>query len=193
MLNALHALKARVGERVSALPGPTGALHGRLNVTAVRGGEKGSAVPGRVELLVNRRYLPEESAEAVRAEIEACVADALRGGIALGHDVTLAGHLAPVENPDGPHWPRWQSALSAGWGFPPDSFRRWGASSSSDMGWVQQAGIREILLGAWPSPNGASMDPTNTPRSTTSRHWRARSWPISPPTSTPKPFRELTP
>ena len=152
VLNALDALKAQVGERVSALPGPVGALHARLNVTAIRGGEKGSAVPGRVELLVNRRYLPEEDAGLVRAEIEACVAGALEGGIALGHDVMLAGHLAPVDDPTGPHWPRWQRALSAGWGFPAETFRRWGASSSSDMGWVQQAGIQEILLGGLALP-----------------------------------------
>ena len=88
----------------------------------------------------------------MRAEIEACVAGALQGGIALRHDITLAGHLAPVDDPDGPHWPRWQRALSAGWGFPAESFRRWGASSSSDMGWVQQAGIQEILLGGLATP-----------------------------------------
>jgi succinyl-diaminopimelate desuccinylase len=58
-----------------------------------------------------------------------------------------------VSDPTGPHWPRWQSALSAGFGFPPESFRRWGASSSSDMGWVQQAGVSEILLGGLGRPD----------------------------------------
>ena len=155
-LSALAGLKARVEARRSALPPPPGregGLHARLNVTAIHAGEKGSAVPGRVELLVNRRYLPEEDADAVRAEIEACVTDALRGGASLGHEFALAGHLAPVDDPGGPHWPRWQRALSAGWGFAPESFRRWGASSSSDMGWVQRAGIREILLGGLGRPD----------------------------------------
>jgi succinyl-diaminopimelate desuccinylase len=62
------------------------------------------------------------------------------------------GHLAPVADPTGPHWPRWQAALSQGFGWPVESFRAWGASSSSDMGWVQQAGFREILLGGLTRP-----------------------------------------
>lgn len=121
VLNALAARKTIVEQRIAAAPGPNGALHARLNVTAIRVGEKGAAVPGRVELLVNRRYLPEEESDAVRAEIEACVADALQGGIALCHDIILAGHLAPVDDLGGPHWPRWA------------------ASASFDMGWVQRA------------------------------------------------------
>ncbi len=156
VLNALAALKVRVETRTSALPPPphaAGPLTARLNVTAAHGGDKGSAVPGRFEVLINRRYLPEEDADAVRAEIEEVVAAALRDGPALGHEIALLGHLAPVSDPTGPHWPRWQAALSAGFGFAPDSFRAWGASSSSDMGWVQRAGIREILLGGLGRPD----------------------------------------
>jgi len=157
VLNALAASKREVETRASAMPGPphlAGApLTARLNVTAAHGGDKGSSVPGRFELLINRRYLPEENATSVRAEIEQCVASALEGGSALGHEVALLGHLAPVDDPTGPHWPRWQQAVAAGFGFPPESFRRWGASSSSDMGWVQQAGIREILLGGLGRPD----------------------------------------
>ena len=63
-------------------------------------------------------------------------------------------HLTPVVDPDdGPHWPRWQHALCTGFGFSPGEFRRWGASSSSDMGFVQAAGRREILLGGLGRPD----------------------------------------
>jgi succinyl-diaminopimelate desuccinylase len=155
VLNALAALKRDVEQRASTMPAQIEGrpLTARLNVTAAHGGDKGSSVPGRFELLINRRYLPEESAASVRAEIEQCVASALEGGSALGHEVALLGHLAPVDDPTGPHWPRWQQAVAVGFGFPPESFRRWGASSSSDMGWVQQAGIREILLGGLGRPD----------------------------------------
>lgn len=148
-LNALAALKRRVELRESALPPPPGAgpLTARLNVTAAHGGDKGSSLPGRFDILVNRRYGPEEDAGAVQAEIEGVVAAALAGGPALGWSVAVLGHLAPVSDPGGPHWPRWQQALSAGFGFAPDSFAAYGATSSSDMGWVQRAGVREILLG----------------------------------------------
>jgi succinyl-diaminopimelate desuccinylase len=37
--------------------------------------------------------------------------------------------------------------LSAGFGYAPDEFARWGASGCSDFGWVQQAiGVPEVLL-----------------------------------------------
>ena len=149
LLTALAALKTRVEARASAIPSPIPdrPLHARLNVTAAHGGEKGSSLPGRFELLINRRYLPEEKAETVRAELEQTIATALADSPALGFETRLLGHLAPVTDPTGPHWPRWQKALSAGFGFADSAFRSWGASSSSDMGWVQQAGIQEILLG----------------------------------------------
>jgi succinyl-diaminopimelate desuccinylase len=155
LFNALAALKTRVEARTSAMPPPIVGqpLHARLNVTAAHGGEKGSAVPGRFELLINRRYLPEETADAVLAELDETIAAAMTGSGALGLETRLLGHLMPVSDPTGPHWPRWQSALSAGFGFPPESFRRWGASSSSDMGWVQQAGVSEILLGGLGRPD----------------------------------------
>lgn len=154
LLNALAALKSSVETRMSALepPMPGVPMHALLNVTAAHGGEKGSAVPGRFELLINRRYLPEEPAAAVRAELETTIATAMAGSGALGFETRLLGHLAPVSDPTGPHWPRWQMALSAGFGFPAGTFRRWGSSSSSDMGWVQQAGIQEILLGGLGRP-----------------------------------------
>jgi succinyl-diaminopimelate desuccinylase len=156
VLNALVALKSRVQARTSTLPPPPdlgGQLTARLNVTAAHGGDKGSALPGRFDILINRRYLPEEDAIAVRAELEATIAAAIADGDALGYETALLGHLAPVADPIGPHWPRWQDALSAGFGYPPDTFRRWGASSSSDMGWVQRAGIHEILLGGLGRPD----------------------------------------
>jgi succinyl-diaminopimelate desuccinylase len=155
LLNALAALKSHVEARISAMEPPVIGvpLQARLNVTAARGGEKGSALPGRFDLLINRRYLPEEIAEAVRAELEETIATAMAASGALGFETRLLGHLAPVSDPTGPHWPRWQMALQAGFGFPAEAFRRWGASSSSDMGWVQQAGIQEILLGGLGRPD----------------------------------------
>jgi hypothetical protein len=59
----------------------------------------------------------------------------------------------PVSDPIGPHWPRWQSALARGFGFAPEDFRAWGPSSSSEMGFVQRAGIRQILLGGLGRPD----------------------------------------
>lgn len=157
LLSALSALKPRVEARLSALPAPPHyqgrPLHGLLTIAAVHGGQKGSALPAACDILVNRRYAPEERFEDALEELRGTIEQAMRGSAALGHTVELVGHLAPVADPTGPHWPRWQAALSRGFGFPPASFRAWGSSTSSDMGWVQQAGIREILLGGLSRPD----------------------------------------
>src|SRR5262249_44747469 len=102
--------------------------------------------PGVCNLLLNRRYAPEENLTAVRDEIQRAIATAKTRALSVTSEVV--GHLTPVTDPDdGPHWPRWQRALAFGFCFPPHDFRRWAASSSSDMGFVQQAGLKEILLG----------------------------------------------
>lgn len=156
VLTALHALRASVGARVSALPAPPGAppLHERLTIAAIHaGGAKGSAVPGACRIVVNRRYAPETDADAVLDEIARTVAAALADGPATGHRISTIGHLAPVSDPTGPHWPRWQAALAEGFGWSLDSFATWAATSSSDMGWVQRAGMAEILLGGLSRPS----------------------------------------
>ncbi len=156
LLNALAALKTQVGCRRSALPAPSHygdrPLTALLTVAAAHGGQKGSSLPARFELLINRRYAPEERFNDALHELHAAIAETTRG-TGLGVQTELLGHLAPVSDPTGPHWPRWQAALSAGFGFAPHEFRAWGASSSSDMGWVQQAGIQEILLGGLGRPD----------------------------------------
>ena len=157
ILAALMDLKRRVETRSSALPPPPHLegrkLTARLNVTGIQGGAKGSALPGACTIIVNRRYPPEEEFTAVRAELEATIRAAAQDTRALGLELNLVGHLAPVADPDaGPYWPRWCDAVAFGFGHPRDGFRRWGASSSSDMGFVQQAGIANILLGGLSRP-----------------------------------------
>lgn len=149
LLNRLMTLKAEVASRRSAMPAAPGAPHDRigalLNVTVARGGEKATTVPASFTIDVDRRYLPEETLEEVRQELErtVCGQDASDADVR----VELIAHLPPVHDPLGPHWPRWQAAMQAGFEFDTPSFRAYGASSSSDMGWAQAAGTKEILLG----------------------------------------------
>jgi succinyl-diaminopimelate desuccinylase len=156
LLVALQELKERVESRQSAMPSPPHfegrPLTSRLNITAAHGGAKGSSLPGRFALTINRRYAPEETFEDVLRELETTIASALENTGALSFSSRIVGHLAPVSNPVGPHWPRWQAALSEGFGWAPEAFEAWGSSTSSDMGWVQQAGIKEILLGGLSRP-----------------------------------------
>lgn len=69
-------------------------------------------------------------------------------------EIALVGHLMPTADPDGPHWPRWLAAMGEGFGYAPRAFRRWGAASCSDFGWVQKAtGRSEVLLGGRGRPD----------------------------------------
>ncbi|MDE2516197.1 MAG: M20/M25/M40 family metallo-hydrolase [Rhodospirillales bacterium] len=154
ILTALQALKPAVAQRISALPPPPH-RHGQplaasLSLVAAHGGSSGGQVPASFEVLINRRYAPEESFEAALAEIEQVIAAATPQGI--GIETALIGHLIPTGDPTGPHWPRWQRALSLGFGFAAQEFRKWGASTCSDFGYVQRTGIREVLLGGLARP-----------------------------------------
>ncbi|RZA10003.1 MAG: M20 family peptidase, partial [Proteobacteria bacterium] len=157
LLNALYALKQQVEQRAWPMPAPphyNGApLISRMTLAATHGGSKGSTVPAQFEVLINRRYAPQEPFNQVLAELHHCIDTAMAGSAALAVEAEVIGHLAPVADPTGPHWPRWQAALGVGFGFTAEQFQCYGSSSSSDMGWVQQAGIQEILLGGLIRPH----------------------------------------
>jgi len=147
ILNALAALKPEIAKRISALPAPPGATHPlapQLDISAAHGGQCGGQIPSQFEILICRRYAPEEYFLVARREIE----DVIRKAAPHAEiEIVLTGHLMPTSDPTGPHWPRWQEALSAGFGYAPDEFAKWGATSCSDFGWVQAAtGMQEILL-----------------------------------------------
>ncbi|MGN6098392.1 MAG: M20 family metallopeptidase [Bosea sp. (in: a-proteobacteria)] len=156
LLNALTVLKARVATRISALPPPPGKppLAAQLNLAAIEGGTAGGQVPALLELTINRRYAPEERFEDALAEIEDAIRRSTAAVPGLTVETTLIGHLMPTADPTGPHWPRWQAAMGAGFGYAPEEFRKWGAASCSDFGWVQRAtGRNEVLLGGLGRPD----------------------------------------
>jgi succinyl-diaminopimelate desuccinylase len=162
VLNALAALKPTVASRASKLAPPphaSGPLRPQLTISAVNGGTAGGQVPAEIKILVSRRYAPEESYDAARAEIEAAIRDCVTG-TDLGLAIDLVGHLIPTDDPEGPHWPRWQKALSDGFGYKPEEFHKWGAASCSDFGYVQKAGFGpEILLGGLGRPESCIHSP----------------------------------
>ncbi|CAN7668102.1 M20 family metallopeptidase [Neorhizobium sp. LjRoot104] len=162
LLNALTALKPAVASRASALrppPHASGPLRPQLSISAVNGGTAGGQVPAEIKILVSRRYAPEESYENARAEIESLIRDSV-AGTGLGLEMDLVGHLIPTDDPEGPHWPRWQKALSLGFGYKPEDFQKWGAASCSDFGYVQKSGFaQEVLLGGLGRPESCIHSP----------------------------------
>lgn len=156
LMAALKDLRPAIAAKVSRLPPPphaSGPLAGQLSIVSAQGGTCAGQVPSQFDITICRRYAPEETYEEARAPIDAVI-EAFAGRLPdLGVSVDLIGHLVPTEDPGGPHWPRWQAAMQAGFGYAPADFRRWGAASCSDFGYVQRTGMREILLGGLGRPD----------------------------------------
>ncbi|MFO1161631.1 MAG: M20/M25/M40 family metallo-hydrolase [Reyranellaceae bacterium] len=155
LLGALRDLKPIVAQRRSSLPPPpqaNGPLTAQLTIASAHGGGSGGQIPALFEIVVNRRYPPEERFEDALAEIDDTVRAAVRTAGGLTVETSVIGHLIPTEDPTGPHWPRWQQALALGFGYAWSDFRKWGAASCSDFGYVQRTGMREVLLGGLARP-----------------------------------------
>jgi succinyl-diaminopimelate desuccinylase len=158
VLNALLQLKCEIESRTWSMPPPPTRLDqplaSKMTISAAHGGTKGSALPALIEIIVNRRYAPEEPVDSVVTEIRNTIQDAVTKTQILEWDLEEIGHLKPVANPVGEkYWPRWIKAYSEGFGWPESDFKTWGAVSSSDMGWVQNTGLQEILLGGLSRPD----------------------------------------
>ena len=157
LLQALYSLKARVAQRTSSLPPPphaSGPLASQLSIAAVHGGMCGGQVPSLLEITVCRRYAPEERFEDVLEEIRSLIRDAMAEQPQLSVQTDLIGHLIPTQDPGGPHWLRWQQAYGHGFAYAQQDFRKWGAASCSDFGYVQRAtGMQEVLLGGLGRPD----------------------------------------
>lgn len=155
LLSALAVLKEKVEARVSAMPPAPGEppLRARLNVTAIRAGDKGSAIPGACRIVINRRYSPEESADAVLSELERVIEDTLATTRLRGWAIDQIGHLPPVSDPAGPWTNRWTRARAQATGQPVDAYTTYGSGSASDFGWVQKAGIQHMMLGGLMRPD----------------------------------------
>src|SRR6185312_8730041 len=87
----LLALKQQVEERRSALPlapapGAPSNLRPMFNIDIITSGVKSNIVPATCTLVINRRFIPEESVEEVRAEIQEAVDRGAEKSRALGVD-----------------------------------------------------------------------------------------------------------
>ncbi len=177
VLGALQALKPLVARRQSALPPPphaSGPLAAQLSIVSAHGGTSGGQIPALFEIVVNRRYPPEE---------------ALRGG--AGRDrgggarrrarprpasrwrpISSAISL-PTDDPTGPHWPRWQRALSARFRLAARSRSANGARRAARISAGSSApACAKCCWAAWAGPSATATAPTNTRPSATSWRWR---------------------
>lgn len=161
VLAALQELRKTVEARITDMPPPPGesSLSALLSVTAIRAGDKGSALPGKCRIVINRRYLPEEDAAEVRAEIRQTVETAVATTRLRSWHVEEVGHLPPVTDPSGPWTERWTEARARSSDLAIEDFTLYGSGTSSDFGWVQKAGIRHMLLGGLMRPEAGVHGP----------------------------------
>jgi succinyl-diaminopimelate desuccinylase len=96
LLSALYAYNGVLRERRSAVPGIT---HPYLNVGRIEGGSNTNVVPGKVVLRLDRRFIPEENAADVEAELRALIESTVAHspGVRLGiKRLLLAQALQPL-------------------------------------------------------------------------------------------------
>ncbi|MBC9175364.1 M20/M25/M40 family metallo-hydrolase [Pseudoroseomonas ludipueritiae] len=142
LLRLKQEIESRAGEAGQEEPPAA------LAVTSIHGGTPGAEWPASCNLLLSRSYTAREDFRSVLGELQAAVHEGCVNAGHLNVQTVLSGHCAPVQNPDrGPNWPRWQEALNWGFGYPMGRFRRLGSREGSPLGFVQQAGVQELLLG----------------------------------------------
>jgi succinyl-diaminopimelate desuccinylase len=93
----------------------------RLSVSAAHGGLRGSLLPSVFEIVVNRRYHPDEDPQAALTEIEDTVQRAIHPGLHL--DLSVTARAPPVLDPQRGSLSREARALALGWRWPHEPFR----------------------------------------------------------------------
>ncbi|MHA2314734.1 MAG: M20 family metallopeptidase [Candidatus Hermodarchaeia archaeon] len=171
ILNELYALKKEVEKRESTIPvipllrslgAPSDKVTPMFNIDIIHGGTKSNIVPAECEVIINRRYIPEESYEQVVQEIEAAVERGKAKSKALEVEITTI-HSTPPFKADitSTYAKKMQQALQAVHGFQDTEFIVGGAAVSTDMGFITQAcGIDKILgIGAATLDNTSAHKP----------------------------------
>lgn len=96
VLNALYAFRKSLAQKVSATPGIGSP---QLTVGLIEGGINTNVVPDKVKIRLDRRMIPEESPEAVEAELRGVIEGAMKAYPAARVSVNrilLARPLAPL-------------------------------------------------------------------------------------------------
>lgn len=146
ILNELYALKQVVEARESEVPGPahpdapSRQMTPMFNLALINAGVKSNIVPATCTLIINRRYIPDETFEEVVGEIREAVERGAEHSVALDVKVDVF-HVYPAmrgSGLDGPNVRRMKAAYQAVHDYADDDFMLSGGSGSTDMANVQQ-------------------------------------------------------
>jgi succinyl-diaminopimelate desuccinylase len=149
ILTELLQLKQEVEKRESKVPivpalrslgAPSDQMTPMFNLDIIRGGTKSNIVPSECELVINRRYIPEEKYDDVVAEIRAAIERGKTKSRALDVEVTFIHANYPFKTDTKSEYAKkMRDALKAVHGYQDSDFVAGGASGSTDMGFVAQA------------------------------------------------------
>jgi succinyl-diaminopimelate desuccinylase len=148
ILNELMKLKGEVEQRKSevdsipifkALGAPSDKMTPMFNLSIIHGGTKANIVPSECEVLVNRRYIPEENVNEVIKEIREAVTRGKKRSKALEVEIEEMRNYPAFKTKLGSsHLKKMADALKAVHGYKDQDILFAGISGSTDMGFVEQ-------------------------------------------------------
>jgi succinyl-diaminopimelate desuccinylase len=157
ILTELLTLKTEVEKRestVSLVPflkilgAPSKMMTPMLNIDVIRGGTKSNIIPSSCEIIVNRRYIPEESYKQIVKEFEKAIKRGKKKGKPLEVEVEFSHIYPPFKaDPTSPYALKMRSALAAVHSYDDQDFTFGGAAASTDMGFVSQALNTNNIIG----------------------------------------------
>jgi succinyl-diaminopimelate desuccinylase len=144
VMESLMELKGQAEKKTSQIPAfpipgaPSDRMTPMFNLDVIRGGVKDNVVPGECRLTINRRYIPEEKADEVMAEIDEALLRGRKKSKLLDLQVNYYNLYSPVViDPDTEAVKKMQAAAAAVWGY--QDFILGGITASSDLGMVLEA------------------------------------------------------
>ena len=153
ILDELMGLKKVVEKRESQVPGvkmpgaPSDKMTPMFNIDIIRGGTKSNIVPSNCDIVLNRRYIPEEKYDEVVEEIDEAINRGRKGSKALDVEVKYF-HIYPAlkVNPYTPYALKMKEAVKIVQGYKDEDFLGIGLSGSTDMAFVQMVTGNEDIV-----------------------------------------------
>jgi succinyl-diaminopimelate desuccinylase len=156
VMNELLALKKNVEARESRIPSfplpnvPSSQLTPMFNLSVIRGGVKPNITPGECNLVVNRRYIPEEKYEDVANEIQEAIDRGRAKSKLLDIKVKFIHNYPPVVfDMESPFMEKMKEARRAVHDY--GDFMAGGLGGSTDMGCVAMALKTDKFIGMSPA------------------------------------------
>jgi len=153
ILDELLNLKRAVEKRESSVPGakmpnaPSDKMTPMFNIDIIKGGVKSNIVPSECEIIVNRRYIPEEKYEDITREIEDAIENGKARSKALAVETNFT-HIYPAikVNPNTEYALKMKEGVKIVQGYKDSDFVAMGLSGSTDMAFVQMVTHNENII-----------------------------------------------